>query len=58
MKAERLINVDDLIARIVRLSGGRMTAEWSTLGIVKVIEESYAAANVSNVSLKDTESDL
>ena len=38
----RTIDVDKLIARIMRLSRGDMKAQWSALGIVKVVEEEAA----------------
>lgn len=37
--ATRKIDADRLIARVMRLSGGRLTAEWTAGGIVKLIEE-------------------
>lgn len=45
------IDADRLIARIMRLSGGRLTAQWNAAGIVKVIEEERAE-NVSLIALK------
>lgn len=41
--ATRTIDADRLIARVMRLSGGRLMAEWTAAGIIKVIEEEVAA---------------
>lgn len=40
--ATRTIDADRLIARVMRLSGGRLTAEWTASGIVKLVEEEAA----------------
>lgn len=39
---EQLIDARELIARIMRLSRGDFKAQWTALGIVKVIEEQAA----------------
>lgn len=45
----RKIDADELIARVMRLSKGDVRAQWSALGIVKVIEES-AAQNCGKIA--------
>lgn len=39
------VDTDRLIARIMRLSSGDLQAQWTTAGIVRVIEEEAAFAN-------------
>lgn len=45
----RKIDADELIARVMRLSKGDAWAQWSAMGIVKVIEES-AAQNCGKIA--------
>lgn len=40
--ATRKIDADRLIARVMRLSSGKLTAQWTASGIVKLIEEEVA----------------
>jgi hypothetical protein len=37
-----MIDADRLIARIMRLSAGRMLAQWTAGGLIKLIEEEVA----------------
>ena len=49
----RRIDSDRLIAKIMRLSGGKMTAQWTAAGIIKLIEEEQAIEeNASFLPLK------
>lgn len=44
----KTIDADRLVARIMRLSQGDLTAQWTAGGIIKLIEEEEAVNETEN----------
>ena len=51
-KPRKTVDVDELKARIMRLSQGELVAHWTTAGIIKVIEEEAAREEMFGVGAR------